>query len=299
MQKAINNRFSIVLASAICRVIPPRLGYYIASITADWIAAHREWKIVRALRANQWVVYGGKLTKEELDHAVRDTLRNTGRSIFDLNHYIHNPKAISQMIVPSPATYSLLQRPVSTKRGLLLVGLHLSNFDFILQSGYLKGLNALVLTIAELQGGYRLQYEMRKKIGIHIVPASVSSIRAAVNHLQTGGVVLTGIDRPDSKSIYRPRFFNHPAMLPVHHIFLALKAMVPIVMMTAILQSDGKYHLLSTDPIEMQSHPDRREEVVQNAEAILRIAEDFIRLAPHQWSMTLPVWPDILNQVPE
>jgi lauroyl/myristoyl acyltransferase len=88
-------------------------------------------------------------------------------------------------------------------------------------------------------------------------------------------------------------------MLPVHHIFLALKAMVPIVMMTVILQSDGKYHLLSTDPIEMQSHPDRREEVVQNAEVILRIAEDFIRLAPLQWSMTLPVWPDILNQVPE
>jgi lauroyl/myristoyl acyltransferase len=48
----------------------------------------------------------------------------------------------------------------------------------------------------------------------------------------------------------------------------------------------------------MDAYPDRRIEGVRNAEKILKIAEEFIRLAPQQWSMTLPVWPEALDQVP-
>jgi lauroyl/myristoyl acyltransferase len=65
------------------------------------------------------------------------------------------------------------------------------------------------------------------------------------------------------------------------------------------MQADGKYHVLTSDPIEMQAHPDREREIIQNAEAVLSVAEGFIRMAPEQWTMTLPVWPEALAQVPD
>ena len=110
---------------------------------------------------------------------------------------------------------------------------------------------------------------------------------------------MTGIDRPIPAPRVRPRFFGRPAALPMHHISLAVKARVPVMIIAPILQPDGKYHVLTSDLIEMDPHPDRATEEIRNAEKVLAIAERFIRQAPHQWSISLPVWPEALDLVPQ
>ena len=296
-QQIINSRFGIGLVSTLGRVLPPRLGYGIARFAAGRIAARRDWKMVQAVRANQWVACGGKLEKEALDMIVRETFHTIARSTFDLYHYIHDQDALHRLIVIDPVMRQFIRRPAHAERGLMLVGLHLSNFDLIFQACCLQGLSALVLTIPELPGGYRLQYEMRRRSGMNLVPTSVGALRQAVEHLRAGGLVMTGIDRPIPKPRYRPLFFGQPASLPIHHVYLALKARVPVVLIATLLQPDGKYHILTSDPIEMLPHPDQHKRLLMNAESVLRVAEDFIRLAPQQWSMTLPVWPEVLDQV--
>jgi predicted LPLAT superfamily acyltransferase len=64
------------------------------------------------------------------------------------------------------------------------------------------------------------------------------------------------------------------------------------------LQPDGKYHVLISDLIEMDLRRDRATEEIQNAEKVLGMAERFIRQAPQQWSISLPVWPEALDLVP-
>lgn len=298
-QQVINSRFGVGLASILGRVVPQRFGYRVADLVADQIAARQEWKMVRAVRANQWVASEEKLKKDSLERAAREVFRNTARSIFDLYHYVHNPEAMHRRIVLNQTAQQLTQRPEYTERGLVVAGIHLSNFDLVLQAIYLQGMSALVLTIPEPQGGYRAQYEMRKKTGMNLVPASASALRHSVKHLQAGGAVLTGVDRPVAAPECRPRFFGRPASLPTHYIYLALKAHVPVMVVAAIQKPDGEYHILTSDLIEMQPHPDRQTELLQNVEAVLQVAEGFIRLAPQQWSMTLPVWPEALDQVPD
>ena len=133
---------------------------------------------------------------------------------------------------------------------------------------------------------------------MEILPASPSSIRRAVAHLRRGGVVLTGMDRPVASRKYRPLFFGRPAPLPVHHISLALKTGVPVVVAATIIQPDRSYRFWISEPIEMVPLPDRQEEIVSNAERVLQVAEGYIRQSPQQWSMFFPVWPDVLDQVP-
>jgi KDO2-lipid IV(A) lauroyltransferase len=233
-----------------------------------------------------------------LDRAVRETLRNNARDIYTLYHNIQQHQKIKDMIVMGPRECALMKRPEFASRGLVILGLHLSNFDLVLQSVCRQGFKVMVLTIPNPQGGRRVEYEMRKRTGMNLVPASLSALREAVRYLERGGSVLTGLDRPVQEAKHCPRFFGYPASLPTHHVSLALRANVPIVIMAAIQKADEKYHLMSSKPIEMEHDENHERAIVRNAENVLTQAEAFIRMAPEQWNVPLPVWPELMDMTP-
>jgi lauroyl/myristoyl acyltransferase len=266
LQKIINSPLSLRLVSALAQRLPPWVGYHIADLAAAQITRQHNSGLVRAVRANQWVIRGENLDEETLNQVVHETFRCWARSIFDLYHYLQTPDAAKQLIVLEPSFQPLVQRPEFDRRGLIIVGLHLSNFDLILQWLCRQGMNPLLLTIPNPQGGRQLEYELRKRVGMRLLPASVSAFRQAIKHLQRGGIVATGIDRPIPAPQVCPRFFGRPAALHMHHVFLATKAQVPIVVAATTLQGDGKYHVFASECIEMDSHPDADTAMLRNAE---------------------------------
>jgi lauroyl/myristoyl acyltransferase len=298
LQQVINSPFAVNLAFFLGRNIPPRLGYPLCNFIGNWIAKQQDSNVTRAVRVNQWVVRGANLDKAALDKAVQETLRNNIRDLYHLYHYIHTPAEAQRLIHLNPLARGLIERPEFAERGLVIAGLHLSGFDLILQSICRQGVKAMVLTIPDPQGGRLIEYEMRKRTRMNLVPASLSTLRQTVKHLEKGGMVLTGIDRPISNAKYYPRFFGQAASLPTHYISLALKTHVPVVIMAAIWQTDGAYQVLSSELIEMECNSDHRKEILGNAEKVLKRAEEFIRLAPQQWNVPLSVWPEQLKNIP-
>ena len=296
-RKLINSPYGLDLAYLIGKRMPPSLGHRFAFFAADFLSARKNWKMVHAARCNQWVVHAGQLTGGALDQVVKENFRCIADSIYDLYHNLDEPSAFLNLIDPHPVAVELVKRPQFTERGLVVAGVHLSNFDLVFQMGGLAGIQAIALTLPELSAGYQKQLELRVKKGMHLLQASVGNIKHSIDHLKAGGMVITGIDRPDEGYIYRPKFFGYPAAVPIHHVFLALKAKVPIVVGCTIKHPDGKYHFLFSDPIEMQLHPDRKTEILINAEKVLQVAEKFILHGPSQWSMTFPVWPELLTSV--
>ena len=297
-QKILESRKAVNLALWFGRVVPERLGYAITTYIARIIAGQTHWGAVRAARANQWVISQGKLSPEQLDQRVLDTFRFTGRAIFELNHNIYRPKAISRLIKFDSRSEAAINHEPVPGSGSVIVSTHLGNFDFCARAAALRGLNGMVITLPEIyNGGYQLQYEMRREIGLEVFPASRSVLRQAIQRLQAGELVLTGIDRPIQNAKNKPHFFGRPANLPMHHIYLALKAAVPIYVAVAVLKPDNQYHFLISEPIHMRTDPDHKTEMVANAERVLREAEGFIRQYPEQWSMYFPVWPDAMVEV--
>jgi KDO2-lipid IV(A) lauroyltransferase len=295
LEQIINSQYGIRLVSALGRMIPLRLGYRLADFAAGQISQRRQSKVVRAVRANQWVARGEPQDQNLLNRAVEETFRQTARSIYELHHYNHNLQATDELIVLEASAKEMIPRLTSGEKGLMVVGLHLSNFDLVLQRLCQQWNQPMVLTIPDPQGGRRVEYEKRREIGMNLVPVSVSGVRQALRTLQQGGIVATGIDRPIPNPDATPFFFGRPAALPMHHIFLATRARVPVLIMAPIRRDDGKYHVLASDPIEMDDYPDREIGAIKNAEKVLNIAETFIRQAPEQWTMSLPVWPQILD----
>jgi lauroyl/myristoyl acyltransferase len=299
LQQVINSPRVVNLAFSLGKAIPPGLGNPLCRWIGDWIAAQRDSNVTQAIRTNQYVARGTSLDKEALDQAVRETLRNNLRDLYLLYHYVENPEATRRLIHLNSLARELIERPEFGDRGLVIVGLHLSGFDLILQSICRQGLTGMILTVPNPQGGRRVEFEMRKRTGMNLVPASLSTLRQAVKHLEQGGIVLTGMDHPVSDSKYRPRFFGYESCLPTHYVSLALKARVPVVIMAVIRQEDGAYHILSSEPIEMAYDSDHEKEILSNAEILLKRAEEFIRLAPGQWNIPMPIWPQFLGHVPQ
>ncbi len=227
VQQLITGRFGVEFASFLGRTVPSLPGYRLADFVADRIAARHDWKIVRAVRANQWVVSGEKLEGEPLHRVVRQVFRTAARAIFDLYHYIDDPGGISRLIVLNQTMQQWIQRPVYAEHGLVIAALHLSGFDLVLQATCQWGFKPMVLTIPQPQGGRKMEFELRHSRGMNLVPASLGALRLALKHLQAGGMVLTGIDRPGTHSAGHPRFFGRPASLLTDNVWLALKAGVP------------------------------------------------------------------------
>jgi phosphatidylinositol dimannoside acyltransferase len=298
LQQVINSSLSLRFVSSLAERLPPGWGYRIAYFLAEQMARRKNSRLIRAIRANQWVASRETLQEQALDEAIRETLRYSAHSLFDLYHYNRDFEATKRLIIFDSSFDVIAHRSEFEQHGLLIAGLHLSNFDLILQWLCKDGLRPLVLTIPDPKGGRQIEYVIRKRTGMNLIPASVGALRQALRHLQRGGMVLTGIDRPIEDPEFCPRFFGRPAALPIHHIFLALKTRVPVVITAVYLQPDGRYHVFASGPIEMDPYPDAAQRTLRNAEKVLAVAEKFIELSPRQWSVPLPVWPQVMDRVP-
>jgi phosphatidylinositol dimannoside acyltransferase len=294
LQSIINSRLGIGLALGLGRILPETPGFRLAEWLALLIASQQRSPMVRAVRANQWVLHGGDLRADELDRVVKAVFRNTADCLFDFYHFIGRPAEMDERIHFCGQSEALLDNRSRSKKGVVIVGVHLSNFDLVAREAARQGLNAMVLAYATPGKGYQWQNEIRRRAGLDLVPASTQAVRQAIHRLNKGGNVVTGIDRPIQNVKLKPLFFGRPANLPVHHIHLALAADTEIFVVAALKGEDGNYRVQVSKPIQMQKRSDRDEEILTNAEKVLEVAEGMIRQAPEQWSMFFPVWPDVL-----
>lgn len=281
--------------------LPPRAGYAVAHGLGGWIASRRSSPMVRAVRANQWILHDQQPTASELDQLVARTFRHTARSLYEFWHYLPDAKRVQAMVTFDESFRSCFAQAQESGSGLLIVVPHLSNFDLIGRAAVLNGFPLHILSYPDPPGAYRWQNALRTIPGLKITPLSISSLRQASETLRSGGTVVTGIDRPivGSEGKYRPRFLGRPASLPVFHVRLALKHDLPIVLVSGMRLPSGGYQVWASPPISMLRLADLVEETIQNAEVVLDVLARFIQQASDQWAMFYPVWPEALSEMPD
>jgi KDO2-lipid IV(A) lauroyltransferase len=301
LQRVLNSREAGLWALRISKFLSPAMGVRFSQFVADRIVLNRQLPLVQAIRANRWVMSGGQLAGDDLDRAVRASLRQIARSYFTLFHYLDNPVELQNLVEFDQTFEAMLARSREKNHAMMAVGLHLSNFDLVLQAAAWHGMRGLALTLpdgTENQEAVNWQHAFRRQSGLDLVPASMSNLRLAIRRLQAGETVLTGIDRPIRSAKYYPVFFGRPAHVPIHHIHLALAARVPFMVFGARQSPDGIYQIFASEEIPLLSYTDRDVELLSNAERVLEVAASFIRQAPDQWSITLPAWPEVLPELP-
>lgn len=286
-----NSRAGIGLALGVSRATPPLIGHAVARFAARRLAADRDSAMVRAIRGNQWMASGMTLTGRALDAAVEETLAMSGRFLYDVYHLPRRAEALLTKVTIDETAERFVRASAEGPHVIAVV--HLGSFDLVGQALGVSGWQVQVLSIADPNGGYQAQNEMRTANGLEVTPVSMESLKRASRRLADGGSVLTGIDRPLPGADMHPRFFGRPAPLPVLHVRLAMRAKALVVVASAILREDGRYGLQASEPIHMEGSVRNEADVLANAERVLRFAEEFITRSPRQWAMPHAVWPDI------
>ncbi len=281
------SRIGMGLALRASRALPPAAARVLARRVARRLARDRSSAMVRAVRANQWVVSGRKLEGSALDEAVVEVLHNAGMFLYDLHHLpVDAQHSIGRLVVADEAFERLLAW--TREMPLVVAGCHLGNFDLVGRALAYAGWRVQVLSVPDPNDAYRAQNELRERAGLEMTPVSLEALKRAARRLAEGGSVVTGLDRPLPEAAERVRFFGEEAPLPLLHVRLAMRAKVPVVVAGAPRGEDGRYRLVISDPIEMVGN-----DPMENAERVLASAERFIAAAPRQWAMPHAVWPHI------
>ena len=281
------------MARGIGRAVPRSLANGIVSLAASRFMADPESTLMRASRVNQWVVSGGTLTGGALDGAVRDNVRAMARFLYDLYHTLGNIPAEDALVIRDDTFERLVERE-RTSGPYVYSGVHFGNFDLVGRALGRAGWRMQLLSVADPNAGYEWQNDYRQDAGFEVTPVSLESLKQAARRLDAGLSVLTGHDRPllEADKV-RPRFFGRPAPMPLLHVRLAMRARVPVIAVAAPRTADGRYRLLTSDPIEMDIGPATPERLALNAERCLAPVEQWITASPEQWAMPHAVWSDV------
>jgi lauroyl/myristoyl acyltransferase len=297
-QKILNSKLSVQFSILIGKYLPRQWGYNIGKSIGSLIGSLHNLDIARNIRQNQYVARGEKLSKSDLSMAAKEVLTHAGRCYYDLYHFIDKPEELDDLV---PWTDEFQDFIDITKRdqGYMVVAPHLSNFDLVVSRLVMGGFKGRVLSYSNPGSGYQLQNDIRESYGLEITPLGTPGVEVAtIEYLKSGGVAATGVDRPlpTRKKKHYVEFFGRPSPLPLGYITTALAADVPIIVVTAYMRPDGKYGFKFTGPHQLQKYSNKLDNILRNAEMILKEIENFIKLTPEQWLMYYPVWPETADK---
>ena len=290
-QALVTSRLSVGLGLAIGRNMPTAVSYPLGSFLAQRLAQRQGFPLVQAVKQNQLLIHGGKLSPKELNQRVKDVFTHAGRCFIDFYRNYKNLEKLQDKVLVNDDLERLVRLSHDPTFGAFLVVPHMSSFDLMLLAAAAKGFKAKVLTIGNPTGGYKLQNDIRATSGLEIMPVSRRAHVKAIEPVRNGGFVLSGIDRPIPEQARTLNFFGLPSALPDGHVRMALKAGVPIMVAAVHMNNDGLYELSLSEPIPMVRMVEPKIEIRSNAEIILQIIESHIRAHPTQWQMFYPVWP--------
>jgi lauroyl/myristoyl acyltransferase len=275
------------------KYVPPFLGYGVADLISGLINGLKP-EIYWVVHANLRQVIGPQVDEKTLHRMVRKVFRNNARNNYDFWRLVgHGPEAMRAAIhVPSDA-WDYIKQAQQRGKGLILVGVHTGNFNLFLLTLASYGIEVQVLGLAlPPGGGFALMDQMRVQAGLHLTSINVPALRQAIRRLCSGGIVVTGVDRPVGNTAERVEFFGRPAALPTGHVRLALKTDAAILVGSPYRDSQGVNTVRLAPPLEMVRTGDSDEEFRLNLRRVTAQLEEFIRARPEQWSIFLPVWPD-------
>ncbi|GAC1398418.1 MAG: lysophospholipid acyltransferase family protein [Chloroflexota bacterium] len=172
-------------------------------------------------------------------------------------------------------------------KGVILVGLHLGNFDLVGQVLAARGYG-LTVPVERIEPPQLFDFltERRQSRGLHMLPMDKAT-RGMIRALAQGEIVGVMADRAIAGKMVEVNFFGRPTLLPRAPATLARLSGSPLLMATGVRISAGIYIGLII-PVQRVGHGARDD--VQTIQSIVDSSELYIRKFPDQWLAFVPLW---------
>ena len=178
------------------------------------------------------------------------------------------------------------------KRGVILALPHYGSWDLL--GGWVGHNYPSLWAVAEQlkpRPMYDFHTELRRRMGIYIIPLGEGTVEEVIKVLMGNGMVCLLSDRLIAGSGVEVEFFGERIEMPVGPALLAVKVGTSILPCLTI-RKEGNYHGYVGPPLEVEVTGDTRRDVQVNTQKLARVFEDFIREDPTQWHMFQPIFKD-------
>lgn len=283
----------INLGLFVARYVPRWLAYGIARAIAGAIALFKP-EMYKIVRRNLRQIVGDEVDDRALNHMAGQVFWHTSRSYTD---FFRDARRTSEEIIQAlkivPDTFiQEVRAEMDRGQGVLLLGIHMSNFDLVLQAAGAYDLPAQMLSLPNPGPGVQVFNRLRIRGSAEITPIAPASLRAAIRRLKNGGLVVSAIDRPIPEDRELIEFFGRPAYLPTGPARLALMTGARVYVGACHHEKGKGYALHVRGPVELVQTGDRQQDVLDSTRLLAGVLEDYVREHPEQWLMFHPFWPE-------
>jgi KDO2-lipid IV(A) lauroyltransferase len=269
---------------------PRWAGYGVSRLFADAVA-YLKPVVYQTVRKNLAQVLGADADETTLRSVVHHIFDHAGRTYYDFFRAIGEPQSVlANSVRISPDLVQFIRTETGSGRGVLLLGAHMSNFDLGLLALGARGLPSLILSLGEPDDGFGLLNDLRQMDGVEVASVSAGALRAAIERLKGGGMVITGADRPVAEERSLVPFFGRPSRLPLGPARLALMTSATVLLGVCYHDEHNGYVLDVSGPIEMVRSGNRRRDMLDSTRRLAEVMERYIRARPEQWMMFHPMW---------
>jgi lauroyl/myristoyl acyltransferase len=183
----------------------------------------------------------------------------------------------------------LLESYAKSDRGLILVTLHLGNFDLV---GQVLVAHGYRLTVPVEQMHPRVLFDFlvqqRTKNGISLVPVEHAS-RELIRALRSGEMVGLAGDRNLAGKASTVPVFGKPAALPLGPVALARHTASELLVAVGVRVSPGQFRGI-VRPVPLTYTGNGATDDANNLAAFARLMEEIIAEFPEQWLAFTPFW---------
>jgi KDO2-lipid IV(A) lauroyltransferase len=181
-------------------------------------------------------------------------------------------------------------------KGVILAMPHVGGFDWggawFASSGYPATVVAESLEPPEL---FELFRTLRERSGLEVVALGDEAGSAIIRRLRGNGLVGLVCDRDIAGTGAEVEFFGHPTRIPAGPATLALRTGAQILPAAVYFEDAGLHRGVIRPPLDVSRQGGLRDDIQRVTQAMASEFEHLIRLAPEQWHVLQPNWPDIAS----
>lgn len=284
--------YALRVAERVLPLLPLRAVYALAA-GAGTLAYYLVGPARRGIRSNLSVafpdhsgVWYGRTARSAFQHDAKnwaDTLRIARMSDEDIRDSLklHG--------------WEHLDVALKKKRGVILLTVHLGNFDLVGQVIAGHGLS-LTVPVERIQPAQLFDFLLARRAskGIHLVPVELAP-RAMIAALRRGEIVGIAADRVVTGKTIKVQFFGRPTPFPRGIASLARHTGAPVLVGIGLRRPGGRFEGFVSGPVRLGSEAPVLQDEAAILQQIAAAAEECIREAPDQWMAFTPIWPENLG----
>lgn len=283
----------IVRASqALSQALPRSIGYALAVALGDLTLLY--WRLFdrrryRSVLKNAAWVTGGHAASAAAWQIARESVRNYCRYLWD---FLRFPSVGLDEIERSVVVkgWEHIDRALAAGRGVIMVGLHMGNWD--VGGAALALRNYPVTVVADAFEPRRLDdlvQGMRRAKGLQVISAA-DGVRALTRALRENQIVGLLVDRPVEGGGVSVEFCGGMVEIPAGAAMLALRTRSVVVPAGMVRLPDNRYLALLEPHLEFEPAGNLRTDVQALSQRMLASLERMVRQYPDQWFMFRDMW---------